>query len=102
MRYTRGRPLLWSVTYGAGRVVNGANRAAQDFDPADRSAVNWVELFGPDAYVAAKGTYEPQVWGGRGQHVRGHGVGQDGVPVGCHGSWLAAPWRGALRSAGRG
>lgn len=60
VRYTRGRPLLWSLTYGAGRVVNGANRAAQDFDPADRSAVNWVELFGPDAYIAAKGTYEPQ------------------------------------------
>ncbi|PNH11682.1 hypothetical protein TSOC_001438 [Tetrabaena socialis] len=59
VRYTRGKPLLWSLTAATSRLVNGRNRASQQFDPADGSAANKVELNGPDTYVAAYGTYEP-------------------------------------------
>ncbi|KXZ47428.1 hypothetical protein GPECTOR_35g866 [Gonium pectorale] len=59
VRFTRGPPFLWNLSYGAGKLVNGANRASQAFNPADRSATNMVELNGPGSFIAAYGTYEP-------------------------------------------
>ncbi|GLI58728.1 hypothetical protein VaNZ11_000481, partial [Volvox africanus] len=59
VRYTRGKPLLWNLTYNTGRLLNSRNRAAQEFDPATRSAVNLLEINGPDILVEAYGTYEP-------------------------------------------
>ncbi|KAG2486135.1 hypothetical protein HYH03_015228 [Edaphochlamys debaryana] len=59
VRYTRGQPFLWNVTWGGSKLVNKNNAASQDFDPASRSATNMVELNGPDSFIAAYGSYEP-------------------------------------------
>ncbi|GFR43624.1 hypothetical protein Agub_g4723 [Astrephomene gubernaculifera] len=58
VRFTRGKPLLWNLTYSTGRLVNSNNRASQEFDPSVRSATNVVELNGPGSYIAAYGSYE--------------------------------------------
>lgn len=59
VRYTKGRPLLWNVTWSAGKVVNSANTASQEFSPrAGRTAINKVQLNGPDNFIEASGTYE--------------------------------------------
>lgn len=60
MLYTKGRLALWKATYEPSRkLLNGNNKASQDFDPTRRSALNKAEYFGGQLYVTASGTYQP-------------------------------------------
>ncbi|KAG2453734.1 hypothetical protein HYH02_001945 [Chlamydomonas schloesseri] len=60
VRFTRGKPFLWDITWNTSKIANSRNRASQDFNPAaGRTALNKVELNGPDSFISAAGTYEP-------------------------------------------
>ncbi|PNW75126.1 hypothetical protein CHLRE_12g513700v5 [Chlamydomonas reinhardtii] len=60
VRFTRGKPFLWDLTWNTSKIANSRNQASQDFNPAaGRTALNKVELNGPESFISAAGTYEP-------------------------------------------
>lgn len=62
VRFTRGKPFLWDLTWNTSKIANSRNQASQDFNPAaGRTALNKVELNGPESFISAAGTYEPVV-----------------------------------------